>query len=108
MLVTGGASGLGLGTVSRFANKGSRVVFCDLPTSKGEEISKQIGENVQFIPADVRSEDDIKNLFNEISKKYGKLDAVVNCAGIYRTSLVYNGANNQIQSVDDFKNVLMV
>ena len=52
-LVTGGASGLGLATTKRFAEQGAKVVMCDLPTSSGEEISKELGENVIFHPCDV-------------------------------------------------------
>lgn len=53
-LVTGGASGLGRATAERFLKQGSRVVLCDLPTSKGAEVSKELGENdVLFCPTDV-------------------------------------------------------
>ncbi len=37
-LITGGASGLGLACVKRFAQQGARVIICDLPSSKGNEI----------------------------------------------------------------------
>lgn len=89
-LVTGGASGLGRATVSRFAQKGSRVVFCDLPESNGAEVAKEIGENAVYIPADVRSESDIENLLTEVQKKFGKLNMVVNCAAIQQSGETYN------------------
>ncbi len=37
-LVTGGASGLGLACVKRFTQQGARVIICDLPSSKGNEV----------------------------------------------------------------------
>lgn len=52
-MVTGGASGLGRATVERLVKLGSRVVLCDLPTSKGNEVAKEIGDNVTFAPVDV-------------------------------------------------------
>lgn len=52
-MVTGGASGLGKATVERLVNLGSKVVLCDLPTSKGAEVAKSFGENVAFAPVDV-------------------------------------------------------
>lgn len=53
-LVTGGASGLGRATAERFLKQGSRVVLCDLPTSKGAEVAKELGESdVIFCPTDV-------------------------------------------------------
>lgn len=52
-LVTGGASGLGRATVERLAQQGGKVVLCDLATSKGNEIAKELGENVVFVPVNV-------------------------------------------------------
>lgn len=52
-LVTGGASGLGRATVERFARAGSKVVLGDLPTSKGADVAKELGDNVIFVPVDV-------------------------------------------------------
>ena len=37
-LITGGAAGLGLACVKRFARQGARVIICDLPSSKGNEV----------------------------------------------------------------------
>ena len=54
-LVTGGASGLGRATVQRLARHGARVVIADLPSSEGENVAKELGENCCFAPADVSS-----------------------------------------------------
>lgn len=40
-LVTGGASGLGLACAKRFTQQGARVIICDLPTSKGNEVAQK-------------------------------------------------------------------
>lgn len=89
-LVTGGASGLGRATVTRFANKGSKVVFCDLATSDGDKVAKEIGENVTFIPANVTSEADVQNVLKEIEAKHGRLDVLVNCAGIAKSAKIFD------------------
>lgn len=52
-LVTGGASGLGRGTVERFAKHGAKVIIADLPTSKGNELANELGSDVVFSPMDV-------------------------------------------------------
>lgn len=107
-LVTGGASGLGRATVDRLAKVGSRIVICDLPQSNGEEIAKEVGENVSFIPADVRSESDVQNLMNEVQKKYGKLNMVVNCATVARSGETYNYQHRKPINLDNFELVFGV
>lgn len=53
-LVTGGASGLGWATVQRLVRGGARVVIADLPSSDGENVAKELGENnCVFAPTDV-------------------------------------------------------
>lgn len=106
-LVTGGASGLGRATVERFVKKGSSVVFCDLPTSNGEAVASEIG-NTQYIPANVTKEDDVNKVLDEIKKKYGKLDVVVNCAGIANAHVVYNFVSDKPRNLSDFESILMV
>lgn len=75
------------------------MIFCDLPTSNGEEIAKNLGENVQYIPADVRSENDIQNLVSKISKQYGKLNVLVNCAGIAEAHPINSLNTERLQNV---------
>ena len=53
-LVTGGASGLGRGTVERFVKQGAKVIIGDLPVSKGKTVADELGEaNTVFAPMDV-------------------------------------------------------
>lgn len=107
-LVTGGASGLGRATANRMAKKGAQVVFCDLPTSKGEEVANEIGENISYIPADVTSETDVQNLVEQIDKKYGKLNVLVNCAGLADAYVIYNFEAKRAHSLSDYQKILMV
>lgn len=107
-LVTGGSSGLGLATVQRFVRKGAKVIICDLPTSNGNEITKTMGSNVQFLPSDVRSRNEINNLVNNIEKQHGKLNVLVNCAGIANAYIIYNYNQNRPRSQEDFQGAIKV
>lgn len=44
---------MGRATVERFARAGSKVILGDLPTSKGEDVAKELGDNVIFVPVNV-------------------------------------------------------
>merc|ERR1712029_331443 len=82
-LVTGGSSGLGRATVDRFVREGAKVTLLDLPSSKGADVAKELGEdNCIFIPGDVTKEDSVKTALEEGKAKWGKINAAVNCAGI--------------------------
>lgn len=80
-LVSGGASGLGLATTRRLVEDGARVVILDLPTSDGDAVARELGENVQFAPADVTDEDSVADAV-DATKRLGDLRIVVNCAGM--------------------------
>lgn len=84
-IVTGGASGIGLATVKAFVDKGAKVVIADYNEKAGKEVEKSLLEkeaDVLFIKADVSAEESVKNLVAETVKIYGKLDIMINNAGI--------------------------
>ena len=79
-VVTGGASGLGLATTQALLAEGARVVILDLPSSKGEEVAKELGDAVRFAPADVTDEEAVTRAF-DLAETLGTVRIVVNCAG---------------------------
>lgn len=87
-LVTGGASGLGKGTAEVLAKAGARVAILDLPQSNGAEVAKEIGGI--FTPASVTSEKEVQAAFAKVQAEYGRLDALVNCAGIAYAFKLYS------------------
>ncbi|CAL4124153.1 unnamed protein product [Meganyctiphanes norvegica] len=107
-LVTGGASGLGRATVERLVREGGRAVICDLPTSKGADIAKDLGDNAAFYPTNVTSEDDVKAALELCKEKFGRLDVAVNCAGIATARLTFNPNKKSVHSYEDFIKVLTV
>jgi len=81
-LVTGGASGLGLATVEELHSAGTSVVIVDLPSSDGKSVAERLGDRVQFAPADVTAEDDVRAAVRVAGDELGGLHIVVNCAGV--------------------------
>jgi NAD(P)-dependent dehydrogenase (short-subunit alcohol dehydrogenase family) len=80
VLVTGGASGLGLASVKRFVERGCRVVIVDLPTSSGNEVANDLGDAVTFSPADVTDPDAMQRAV-DVATSLAPLRALVHCAG---------------------------
>ena len=84
VIVTGASSGIGLATARQFAAYGAKVVLAARSEDKlillEEELSK-ITE-VIYVKTDVSIEDDCKNLIKETVQKFGKIDILINNAGI--------------------------
>lgn len=80
-VVTGGASGLGLGTVKRLAKAGAHVVIADLPASNGKKIAAELGGDVRFVPADVTDEQQFRAALDTAAEA-GPLRVLVHCAGL--------------------------
>ncbi|NP_001040424.1 3-hydroxyacyl-CoA dehydrogenase type-2-like isoform X2 [Bombyx mandarina] len=107
-LVTGGSSGLGKATAELLVKQGGRVVICDLPSTKGQNTAKSLGENAVFAPVDVTSEDDVKEALQITLDKFGRLDALINCAGVASASRVYNFKKEQPFDLNIFQNTIQV
>ncbi len=88
ILVTGGASGIGFGTIEYLLEQGNYEVISVSKGAKNIALAKEkLGNNankVTFLQGDISTEDDCKKIYNEIDSKYGKLDGLVNSAGIIK------------------------
>src|SRR5437762_674571 len=80
--VTGAASGIGLATVKKFAERGARVVGCDITEPEQDLSLPSHAEEGAFVQADVRDEDAIADILSTMVDQYGRLDAVVTAAGV--------------------------
>ncbi|XP_014228324.1 3-hydroxyacyl-CoA dehydrogenase type-2-like [Trichogramma pretiosum] len=107
-LVTGGASGLGRGTVERFIREGGKVIIADLPSSKGGELAQELGESAVFAPMDVTSETDVQNALKLTEEKFGRLDVLVNAAGIAVAYKTFNSNKMEPHQLLDFEKVIRV
>ncbi|XP_055934354.1 3-hydroxyacyl-CoA dehydrogenase type-2-like isoform X1 [Argiope bruennichi] len=107
-LVTGGASGLGEGTARRLIKHGASVVILDLPSSNGQKVAEELGQNCAFAPADITKDRDVEEALKIVKAKFHKLDVTVNCAGIGVASKIYNFKKDSPHSLDDFMKTLNV
>ena len=82
VIVTGGASGLGGATVDMIAAAGGRAVIVDVNEAAGRAKAAQHGSSARFVQADVTSEADVKRTIHEATAAFGRIDGLVNAAGI--------------------------
>ncbi|MCV7091448.1 SDR family NAD(P)-dependent oxidoreductase [Mycobacterium interjectum] len=84
-IVTGGASGIGRGTVEKFAAEGARVVIADVETDKGEALAAALGPDTFFVRTDVSDPEQVGALVAAAVDKFGGLHVMVNNAGVSGT-----------------------
>jgi NAD(P)-dependent dehydrogenase (short-subunit alcohol dehydrogenase family) len=82
VLVTGGASGLGLAVVEMILAQHGRAVILDLNETAGGAIAARHAGTVRFVKADVTSESDVATALDEAMTSFGAVHGVVNAAGI--------------------------
>lgn len=84
VIVTGGASGIGMASVLAFAKEGARVVVADF-SPKGKDVAElacQEGGDAFFVQTDVANEESVQNMVDQTVKHYGAIDILFANAGI--------------------------
>lgn len=84
-IVTGAASGIGLATAKALIDKGVKVVIADYNEQAGKKVEQEFlnqGANAKFIFVNTANENEVEHLVSETVKLYGKLDIMINNAGI--------------------------
>ncbi|CAG7646133.1 Galactitol 2-dehydrogenase [Paenibacillus solanacearum] len=89
-IVTGGAVGLGKSMASALAEMGSNIVIVDLNRNHAEataqELRSQYGVQVDVIEANVCSADDVLRVREETVRSFGRIDVLINNAGIVKNA----------------------
>jgi len=80
--ITGAASGIGKSTARTFAREGASVLVADINFEAARKVAAEIGEAAQPLALNVTSEADWQKAFSDVDKLHGRLDILVNCAGI--------------------------
>lgn len=86
-LITGAASGIGKATAERFAREGAKVALTDIDAEKGKKLVDELtkaGHEAFYQNLDVIDQDDWLTVVDTVTTRWGKLDILVNSAGIGR------------------------
>lgn len=95
-VITGGGSGIGYATVERFVKAKAKVVLADI-TDK-TDMANELG--CHFIQTDVTNEEQVEHLMRETAEKFGKIDIIINNAGIIMPEQLLGDAN-----IDDYRRI---
>ena len=82
--VTGGRRGIGLGIAIKLAAEGYKTIICataDITEPATAEVLKK-NPTLEYIQCDIAKRDDRESLVNELMERYGRIDCLVNCAGV--------------------------
>lgn len=85
VFITGGASGLGRAIALRYARDGARVCIGDINDDQGAEVEREIGQQGgegYYVSCDVRRLTDLEKIRDDLQKRWGGVDIVVNNAGV--------------------------
>lgn len=99
-VITGGARGQGAAEARRFVEEGARVVISDVLDAEGKEVAASLGENAIYCSHDVRLEESWGEVVAATQSAFGKLNVLVNNAGILHMSPILG------TSLDDYMRVI--
>lgn len=81
VVVTGASSGIGLETAIKAQEAGATVIFASRSAESDSKLKASLKGNSITLNIDVGNEKSVKDFFTELKEKFGKIDAIVNCAG---------------------------
>jgi 3-oxoacyl-[acyl-carrier protein] reductase len=87
-VITGSARGIGRTIAGAFASRGGNVVICDVNEEAVKAVASEFGERGLGVRADVTVAADIEALLEKTMEKFGRVDVVVNNAGVTRDTLM--------------------
>ena len=106
VLITGGASGLGLATATKLIELGGKVMLIDLNEEAAKSACSDLGVNSNYSIANVTEEESIIEAIKNTMNTFGSIDAVINCAGIGSASKTVG--KNGAHPLDYFKLVIEI
>ena len=81
-IITGGANGIGFAVAQRIISEGGQVVIVDQVKAALTKAVKQLGKSASSVALNVTDEVAVSKAVNKIAKQFGRIDILVNCAGV--------------------------
>jgi len=101
-IITGAGRGIGYATALKFGREGATVITCDINADQAQQAARDVteagGEAMGF-RIDVRDPDSLTSMVEQVVARYGRIDCLVNNAGIVQDSTLKNMTEEQFDSV---------
>ena len=97
-IITGGAAGIGKATAQKFALEGAKVVICDVSEEAGKAFAAELGGDASFYKVNVTNRQEVQTWIDAVVSKYGRIDVLVNNAGITRDGQFVKFKDGQVVS----------
>ncbi|HTF54733.1 MAG TPA: glucose 1-dehydrogenase [Pseudonocardia sp.] len=104
-IVSGAARGMGAATCRRFVEQGARVLVTDVVEEEGELLAKELGASAAFARLDVAREADWTRVVEDATARFGKVDVLVNNAGVLRAVPLPNMTEEIYREVIDVNQI---
>jgi 3-oxoacyl-[acyl-carrier protein] reductase len=98
-LITGGGQGIGRATAERFAREGATVVVADINVAKAQAVACEIGNSALALHLDVAQAESVEACVATIIARYGRIDTLINNAGITRDARTVKMTEEQFDAV---------
>lgn len=100
ILITGASSGIGAATAHRLAKQGAALALCGRNVDNLKAVAKDVGaDKALIVPGDITKESDTESVLKKTIDKYGKLDVLINNAGILESGTIENTSLEQFDRV---------
>jgi NAD(P)-dependent dehydrogenase (short-subunit alcohol dehydrogenase family) len=103
IMITGGTKGIGKGVTLRAAEEGASVVISGRSEQDGERVVREIGQRYGveslFVKGDISKETACQHLIDEAVKRFGRIDGLVNNAGIFPRGSMIDTSEEQFDSI---------
>lgn len=88
-IITGAAKGIGKSISKRLISENYFTILVDVDIENGNVLANELGTSAKFIPCDISNENQVVSLFDNVFEEFGRVDILINNAGIIKDNVIW-------------------